>query len=100
MCNYCNGTFCPDHRLPEAHRCPGDLSRRPVFQTSTSTFAWNESGAPAGRTSDPRSFSPTEVRDIIIAWLALGIAFTLRITGGFLEGFSLRLGVSFLTAAR
>jgi uncharacterized protein YkwD len=22
-CNYCSGTFCSDHRLPEHHRCPG-----------------------------------------------------------------------------
>ena len=22
-CRYCGGTFCPDHRLPENHACPG-----------------------------------------------------------------------------
>lgn len=22
-CRYCNGLFCPDHRLPENHDCPG-----------------------------------------------------------------------------
>lgn len=22
-CNYCNNTFCADHRLPEQHDCPG-----------------------------------------------------------------------------
>lgn len=22
-CNYCDETFCPDHRLPEAHECDG-----------------------------------------------------------------------------
>jgi len=22
-CRYCGGTFCPDHRLPENHSCPG-----------------------------------------------------------------------------
>ncbi len=22
-CRYCGGTYCPDHRLPENHQCPG-----------------------------------------------------------------------------
>ena len=22
-CSYCKGLFCPDHRLPENHGCPG-----------------------------------------------------------------------------
>ena len=28
VCNYCGGAFCPDHRLPEAHQCKGDLTQR------------------------------------------------------------------------
>ncbi len=43
------------------------------------------------RTSQPRSFSKTEVRDILIAWIALSIAFTAAITGGAFGGFSSRL---------
>jgi Zn-dependent protease len=44
-----------------------------------------------GRTSQPRSFSRTEVRDILVAWIALSVAFTAAITGGLLDGFSSRL---------
>ena len=35
-----------------------------------------------------------EIRDILVAWIALGIAFTVAITGGLLSGFSGRLGVT------
>lgn len=23
VCKYCGGSFCPEHRLPESHECPG-----------------------------------------------------------------------------
>ena len=95
VCNYCGGVFCAEHRLPEAHRCTGDLSRRPVVQpSSTSSFSWSESGAAAGaRNRMGHRFSAHEVRDIIIAWLGLGIAFSLANTGGLIAGFSYRVGV-------
>lgn len=90
VCAYCGDTFCAEHRLPEAHACRGDLSRRPTRPMSTTTFSWNGTG---GRAREPMVFSKVEVRDIIIAWLALGVAFTIAITGGLLSGFSGRLGV-------
>jgi Zn-dependent protease len=93
VCNYCGGTFCSDHRLPEAHNCTGDLSRRPMASTSTSSFSWNESGASSPRVSQARTFSRVEIRDIIIAWIALGAAFSIAITGGLLSDFSGRLTV-------
>lgn len=94
VCNYCGGTFCSEHRLPESHACTGDLSRRPVVQgATTSTFSWSGSGGYGGRVSRPRTFSRVELRDIIIAWVALGAAFTAAISGGALEGFSSRLAV-------
>lgn len=95
VCNYCGGTFCSEHRLPESHQCSGDLSRRPVKQgATTTTFNWSDSGGyTETRTPQPRSFSRVEVRDIIVAWVALGVAFTIAITGGLLSGFSQRLGV-------
>ncbi|MDG6925912.1 MAG: metalloprotease [Nitrososphaerota archaeon] len=94
VCSYCGGTYCSEHRLPEAHRCTGDLSRRPVKQSTTTTFSWSDGGGAAGmRTPQPRNFSRIEVRDILVAWIALGVAFTIAITGGLLSGFSGRLGV-------
>lgn len=43
------------------------------------------------RISQPLSFSRTEMRDILIAWIALSVSFTLAITGGIVNGFSSRL---------
>jgi Zn-dependent protease len=95
VCNYCGGTFCSEHRLPEAHQCPGDLSRRPLKPgATTTTFSWSDSGMTETRTPQPRTFSRVEIRDIIAAWLALGIAFTIAITGGLLADFSERLAFS------
>jgi Zn-dependent protease len=91
VCNYCGGTYCVEHRLPEAHNCIGDLSRRPVTQGSTTTFSWSEGGYTASRTSQPHTFSRTEVRDIFIAWIALSFAFTGAFSGGFLYGFNNRI---------
>jgi len=93
VCNYCGGVFCAEHRLPEAHACTGDLSRRPVMETSTSTFSWNDDGSTV-RPRVARSFSYHELRDIIVAWLGLGLAFTIAISGGLLNGFSGQLGIT------
>ncbi len=84
-CNYCAGTFCADHRLPEAHACKGDLTRRIV--TSQPTYSWEGSvfsSSSRGRT--PYIFSRTEVRDILIAWAALSLAFTIAQTSPGLFG--------------
>jgi len=82
-CNYCGGTFCAEHRLPEAHACKGDLSRRVMSQPAT-TRSWDGSsysGTARIRGSSPYLFSPREVRDIIIAWAALALAFTIADCG-------------------
>ena len=87
VCNYCGGVFCAEHRLPEAHQCKGDLTqRRTVVAPPTTTFSWSDQGAyspqPPQRTG---SFSGIEIRDIVIAWLALAFAFSLALSGGGLE---------------
>ena len=82
-CNYCGGTFCGEHRLPEAHACKGDLTRRVIANPST-TRSWEGStysGTSYGRSSSPYLFSPKEVRDIVIAWAALALAFTMADCG-------------------
>jgi Zn-dependent protease len=48
-------------------------------------------GAPSPRVG--HSFSAHEIRDIIIAWLGLGIAFSIVYTGGLINGFSGQLTV-------
>jgi len=94
VCNYCGGTFCADHRLPERHACTGDLSRRPVMEAaSTSRFSWNDDGSSTVRPRVTHSFSTRELRDIVVAWLGLGFAFSIATTGGLLSGFSERIAV-------
>lgn len=83
-CNYCGGTFCGEHRLPEAHACRGDLTRRIVANPNT-TRSWDGSvysGTSPGTRGSPYLFSQKEVRDIIIAWAALALAFTIASRGG------------------
>lgn len=78
VCNYCGGVFCANHRLPETHACKGDLTqRRMVVAPPTTTFSWGQQGytQPIDRTK--HVFSGIEVRDIVIAWLGLGVAFSL-----------------------
>ena len=47
-----------------------------------------------GRASQPRTFSWIEIRDLLVAWISLSVAFTGAVTGGLLGGFSSRLGVT------
>jgi Zn-dependent protease len=80
-CNYCGGTFCAEHRLPEAHACQGDLTRRPAVARQPSS-AWGGQGVSGyGRTGSRPIFSGIEVRDILIAWTALALAFVIATRG-------------------
>jgi len=85
VCNYCGGTFCSDHRLPEAHRCTGNLSSKPVIVTERpSTFSWQQSNVSfSGEARRAAIFSRLEVRDILLAWGALGLAFYFAYRGYF-----------------
>jgi len=84
VCNYCGGAYCADHRLPEAHQCKGDLTqRRTILAPPQTTFSW-QTGYAQTKTRQPGAvFSAIEVRDIIIAWLGLGVAFFFSFVGGF-----------------
>jgi len=82
VCNYCGGVFCVDHRLPEAHKCTGDLSKRPEVVAPATSYSWSSysySGQPGKKA---HVFSNIEVRDIVIAWFGLGVAFFLSGSGG------------------
>src|ERR1700733_3911770 len=96
-CNYCGGTFCGENSPPEAHACRGDLTRKVAANPAT-TRSWDSSmysGTSPGRRSNPILFSPKEVRDILIAWAALALAFTIAYSGGITGGASLFAGESF-----
>lgn len=80
VCNYCGGAFCADHRLPEAHQCKGDLNqKRTIVAPPQTTFSWQTPSTPHAAPPQGSVFSQIEVRDIVIAWLALGLAFTLSV---------------------
>jgi Zn-dependent protease len=89
VCNYCGGVYCADHRLPEAHRCKGDLSTKRTIvapSPSPSTASGYSWGGGYGYTTRPTPakhgvFSKVEVRDIIIAWFTLGVAFLFTYQG-------------------
>jgi Zn-dependent protease len=101
VCNYCGGAFCPDHRLPETHQCKGDLTqKRMVTAPPQTTFSWQSTPFPeqAPARVQGKVFSRIEIRDIIVAWLALGVAFSFVVTPGGALGF-LGGGVSLLGAA-
>ncbi len=86
ICNYCGGAFCGDHRLPEAHQCKGDLNqRRTITAPPQTTFSWQTPATPAQFPQRRKGgvFSGVEIRDIIIAWVGLGVAFFLAIDGIF-----------------
>jgi Zn-dependent protease len=110
ICNYCGGAYCPDHRLPEAHQCKGDLTqKRTIIAPPQTTFSWQEptvTPAPMPRFQQGKIFSVIEIRDIIIAWLALGVAFSFALAGGgftlFASSFSISdvfylIGISLVT---
>ena len=84
VCNYCGGAFCADHRLPEAHQCRGDLTqKRTIVAPPQTTFRWQTPATMIPPTTRQANvFSRIEVRDIIIAWLALGVAFSFALSGG------------------
>lgn len=86
VCNYCGGVFCVEHRLPETHSCTGDLSRRPEVVVPATSYSWSGYTYTGQARRRAAVFSTIEVRDIVIAWLGLGVAF-------FMSGFGGALGL-------
>lgn len=98
-CNYCGGTFCADHRLPESHACRGDLTRK-AYTTAATTRSWEGSvytGGTSYNRASPYLFSQREVRDILIAWAALALAFAIAYSGGLAGGTSLLVAGGFVS---
>ena len=100
VCNYCGGAFCADHRLPESHQCKGDLTqKRTAVPPPQTTFTWQTPAAPSYPTvRQAKVFSGVEVRDIIVAWFALGIAFSFALAGGGLNALGGGNGYNLYTA--
>jgi Zn-dependent protease len=98
VCNYCGGVYCGDHRLPEAHMCKGDLSqKRTIIAPPQTTFTWSDSSytqqpQPTPQVQPGNKFSRVEIRDIAVAYLGLGLAFLIVLSGGAASIFSLNGG--------
>ena len=85
VCNYCGGAFCADHRLPEAHQCKADLTqKRTIIAPPQTTFSWQQQPDFGPQTTNRPAtvFSGIEIRDILVSWVALGIAFSFAFAGG------------------
>lgn len=86
VCNYCGSVYCADHRLPEAHACKADLRTKPYLTTQQQSYATRAFGAGAAAPSKLGVFSQLEIRDIVLAWLALSAAFLLAQRGRLVSG--------------
>lgn len=93
-CPYCEGYFCPEHRLPENHECPQiELARSPIQVKSTTIKRQEpyEYSVSYVSVAPPKSgrvhFSMKEIQHLAIAsLLVIGIAISWVVTLGFRIG--------------
>jgi len=78
-CPYCGDYFCPEHRLPENHKCPQmELARTPKEETQPTTaqkqksYEYTISYAPPEKASRKIHFSHKEIKHLTIAALLVG----------------------------
>ncbi len=64
-CPYCGGTFCEDHRLPEAHNCPSLRERRYVPHYSEVHLEYSVVAAKKGK---------SRINLVVYALLAVSVA--------------------------
>lgn len=80
LCHYCGGVYCANHILPENHSC---------------TLGLRNWSTPIHLSHPKYSVtSPKEVRDILVAWLALGASFMIAERGRLIGGASLTLNAA------
>jgi len=66
-CQYCHGLFCPEHRLPENHKCP-EIDKAIAAKAQAQTYEYKVTYAP----TPPKtafSFSSTEMKHLVIGAL-------------------------------
>ncbi|MEM1548397.1 MAG: AN1-type zinc finger domain-containing protein [Thermoproteota archaeon] len=74
VCSYCNGTFCSNHRLPEAHNCQMlHLARAPKPMYSEAPPV-----QPVRKLRAEGITSKTEVTHLLAAWIVLSLCFSIR----------------------
>ncbi len=81
-CKYCGGKFCAEHHLPENHECPGlskALSPDVIKREYEIRYEIRRPGyiavTPPRQVSVRTAFYPGEVKDLLIAFLAVYAVF-------------------------
>jgi Zn-dependent protease len=89
VCRYCGGTHCVLHRLPENHQCPNiQQARAPRPYLRTERKGPMSTLRPLGvpRLARFSTISSRELYSLLVAWIVLGISFSVR--------YIFRIGVS------
>ncbi len=97
ICPYCNSSFCAEHRLPEAHGCPGlALLREKTHRRVVGSFKSRDNQITEKRIEQPwysdrptiritmrrrARFSRDEIRDLLIAMM-LVVLVSISVMGG------------------
>lgn len=103
VCSFCNGIFCPQHRLPESHDCPEYWRVRAHKESLFRAAAPPDVRAYAGTVLRPYGlgvrFSPTEVRHIVIGVILVsGVGLTFFAPRVFSNWIAVAMAVLFFTA--
>ncbi len=77
-CNYCNRSFCADHRLPEAHSCTNLIFAKPPSKPQTNRIDLTYNANKRGRESIFNLKFGSELEQLIIAWVVLSFCFSVR----------------------
>ena len=102
VCSYCNGLFCPQHRLPESHSCSEYWRVRAHRQSLVSAVMPPDIRAYAGpyarRSRSGLRFSLSEVGHIAIGVvLVSAVGLSLFTPGGFSDWLAVAAAVLFFT---
>jgi len=115
VCNYCDRTFCGEHRLPEAHSCTNlwmvkekkrrevhGISSKPSLSSKFPRFIPRFAPSPGiGNRTIRQTGISLEAKHLLVAWSALGFAFSIRFILNSSSPFPISLveglGVSLLT---
>lgn len=76
-CKYCGKVYCVEHHLPENHECEGlQMAKSPdQIERESAGLARYPVASPAVKSTSGAMFHPRELLDLIIAALAVALAF-------------------------
>ncbi len=76
-CKYCGKVYCVEHHLPENHECEGlQMAKSPdQIERENASLTPYPGASPVTKTTSGAMFHPRELLDLIIAALAVALAF-------------------------